>query len=406
MDDAADSVDETAAAQGRLPDRTYVSRGFTNPLPGSRDVGEPARFVYKVFDDPDETAVERDGEVYTVRDADGGRFQVKICVVREAGNIRDLWVQRVPATGRPDKVRNVLHLRREDAMRLVEVLRNLDLIEVSTAAETVRVDDSLVRDLFANPESLVSIYREDPDRFRQLITDDASARDVVAVARRRAQVDQFRRFLDDDAYFDAQIPRGRGPEAVWQRFLEDNPWILGVSLTGQLVTSWNAERLEQVVVGSSVSGPGKRADALLRTAGRIRSMVFAEIKHHRTRLLAEQYRPGCWSPSRELAGGVAQVHGTVQRATASIGTRLPDLAPDGSELPAEFTYLLRPHSYLVVGRLEEFVGQSGGHHQDRIQSFELYRRHLQEPEIITFDELLARAEWLVDAGGSPEPVAE
>ncbi len=30
------------------------------------------------------------------------------------------------------------------------------------------------------------------------------------------------------------------------------------------------------------------------------------------------------------------------------------------------------------------------------RSFELYRRNLYEPEVITFDELLARAEWHVE----------
>jgi hypothetical protein len=31
----------------------------------------------------------------------------------------------------------------------------------------------------------------------------------------------------------------------------------------------------------------------------------------------------------------------------------------------------------------------------RFSSFELYRRNLYEPEVLTFDELLARAEWHV-----------
>ena len=31
----------------------------------------------------------------------------------------------------------------------------------------------------------------------------------------------------------------------------------------------------------------------------------------------------------------------------------------------------------------------------RFSSFELYRRNLYEPEVLTFDELLARAEWYV-----------
>jgi hypothetical protein len=34
--------------------------------------------------------------------------------------------------------------------------------------------------------------------------------------------------------------------------------------------------------------------------------------------------------------------------------------------------------------------------EDRYYSFELFRRHLQGPEIATFDELLERAKLLVD----------
>ena len=37
-----------------------------------------------------------------------------------------------------------------------------------------------------------------------------------------------------------------------------------------------------------------------------------------------------------------------------------------------------------------------GVHRPKYESFELYRRNLYEPEVITFDELLARAEWHVE----------
>jgi hypothetical protein len=241
-----------------------------------------------------------------------------------------------------------------------------------------------------------SAYRSDPDRIRRLIADDRSARDVVAIAHRREVVDLFRRFLDNAEFFDGQIPTGRGPEAVWQSFLEDNHWILSGSLSGQFFESWDADRLEQTVAGSSVGGGGRRVDALLRTAGRVQSMAFLEIKHHRTDLLGEEYRTGCWSPSRELCGGVVQVQDTVQRAIAEIGERLSQHAPDGSDIPDAFTYLLRPRSFLIIGNLNQLIGEAGGLNRAKYQSFELYRRHLQEPEIITFDELLARAEGIVE----------
>ena len=128
--------------------------------------------------------------------------------------------------------------------------------------------------------------------------------DVIALAHRREAVKRFRLLLTDADEFAGEQERCAGrPEKVWQEFLEANPWILGASLAGQLLTSWSDERLEQVVAGFSVGGVGKRTDALLRTAGLVRSLVFAEIKHHGTQLLATEYRSGCWPPSAELSGG-------------------------------------------------------------------------------------------------------
>lgn len=42
--------DETTYTQGRLPGRTYVSKSFVIDRQTSRDYGQPARFVHKVFD--------------------------------------------------------------------------------------------------------------------------------------------------------------------------------------------------------------------------------------------------------------------------------------------------------------------------------------------------------------------
>jgi hypothetical protein len=188
-------------------------------------------------------------------------------------------------------------------MRLIELIRALEYIPVDGDEATVRVDDQLLRDIFADPRAMSALYERDPEAFRQLITQDSAADDVIAVAHRREQVDRFRDLLSRPDSFEYERQQcGGSRERVWQRFLEENPWILGIGLAGQLFTSWSDERLEQIVAGFSVGGPGKRTDALMRTSGRIRSMVFAEIKHHETDLLAtEQYRSGCWPPSSELA---------------------------------------------------------------------------------------------------------
>lgn len=393
--------DETTYAQGRVPERTYASTSWVIDRRTSRDYGQPARFIHKVFDTASETKAVFDGTEWIISESPKGRYQLKLLVAREAGNVTELWIQGVPPVGSSDKVKVLANLRRDDAARLVELLRNLNCIPVE-GNHSVRIDDALVRDLFADPDSLVKLYRRDPARFRQLITDDATARDVVALAYRRAQVEHFKRLLDDPEFFASEVAASNDArrEAVWQRFFEQNPWILGVTLAGQLLTSWSNKKLEQVVAGASIASVGKRVDALMRTAGRIRSMVFAEFKTHDVPLLGTKYRSGCWAPSEHVTGGVAQVQGTVHRAVREIGERLADTAPDGSDVPGQFTYLIRPRSFLIIGRLTDLLGERGGEHQDRVRSFELYRRHLGEPEVITYDEVLARAEWFVTTSSS------
>jgi hypothetical protein len=167
-----------------------------------------------------------------------------------------------------------------------------------------------------------------------------------------------------------------------------------VSLAGQLITSWDPQKLEKVVAGASVSGPGKRVDALLETTGRIRALVFAEIKHHRTALLArKEVRPGCWSPSHDFTAAVTQSQQTVDIAVRDIGDRLRRTDEQGAET-GEATHVVRPRSFLIIGQLDELRGDQGVH-VAKFRSFELYRRNLYEPEVITYDELLARADWHV-----------
>jgi hypothetical protein len=91
---------------------------------------------------------------------------------------------------------------------------------------------------------------------------------------------------------------------------------------------------------------------------------------------------------------VAQVQRTIQLASRQIGERLSETDASGADT-GEFTYLVRPRSFLILGNLAGLRGDRGVH-QAKYESFELYRRNLYEPEIITFDELLARAEWHVE----------
>lgn len=361
-----------------------------------QDKGYPARYVRRVFDEvhtEDEPSWEWLSHV--VFSTPKGRKQLEIQVARSEGSVRKIRIQKVPTSGDRTKLEPVLELDREQSARLLGTLRALDSIPIE-GDTTARVDDDLLRQVFNDPHAVAAAYSKDPDAFRKLIQSDEAAKDVVALNRRRQVVGTMRRWLEDPAAFDVAKESAGGPERAWQRLLEENPWILGVGLSGQLLTAWDSSNLEQTVVGRSIKGVGKRVDALMRTAGVVRSLVFAEIKHHRTDLLADEYRSGCWRPSDELAGAVVQVQQTVHLAVRDLGVdHVQDLAEDGSLLDSS-TFVLRPRSYVIAGHSSELFGQGGGPRPDRVRSFELFRRNLAEPEILTFDELLARAEWHVE----------
>lgn len=347
--------------------------------------------VRKVFDD---NGAPR-GETHVV--SESSRSQIRLWIVRDVGRVKEIRIQRVPGNPASD-IQDILTLKEDQAAKLISLIRAIEHVP-PTGGDTERLDDNFLESLLSSPDSLTALYHRNPKVFRGLITNDSAARDVIALSRRREQVAHFKALLDDAEYFDHQtaITPSKRPEAVWQRFFEDNPWILGVSLTAQLLTSWDSSRLEQVVAGYSPINKGKRVDALLETSGAISSLVFAEFKTHRTELLGKEHRAGCWAPSEYLSAGIAQVHGTVHRAMHDFNDYVQKLASDGSVIPGGYSYLLRPRSFLLIGRLEELHGEQGGDHMDKIRSFELFRRHVQEPEIVTFDELLARAEWNISA---------
>jgi hypothetical protein len=300
------------------------------------------------------------------------------------------------------------------AEQVGEALRTLERVdpEILAALEDLIARVPLDRDarlrflrllVVEEGEALLEIVREDPDLLRTIIEADVDMADVVTLARRREDVNEFGRLLDDQEYFEKIRIECGGPEAVWQQFVERSPWILGSSLAPQFLHSWSEERLEQTVKGFDIAGPGKRADGTLRTAGAVSALVLAEIKHHQTPLLANEYRPGSWRVSAEVAGGVAQCQATGDEASRALGATVPLTDAEGYTTGEAF--VCRPRTLLVVGALTQFV-HGGNTHHHKFQSFERFRRGLRDPEILTFDELYMRARLALALAEKNETAAE
>lgn len=390
-------------ALARARGRTYVSRSFPLRFGHSDERGYPSRYVYRIlYEDSAGTGQgcepNCECEEFVLYVSPKERVQVRAHVVRDVGRVRKVRFQRVRNLKNGPAIEDILELNEDASHELIECLQKLVNVDPNEG-EGFRLDDGLLRAVLSDPEAIAAVYaRGGSELLRSIVESDIEAEDVIALAARRDSANAFRRMLDDTEYFDGLSEAAGGKELAWQSFFQQHEWILSVGLGSQLLTCWSDQRLEQVVAGFNVSQSGKRTDALLRTAGLVRAMAFAEIKHHRTPLMGAQYRPGCWAASADLSGAIVQTQQTVFQAVKDLGERLASLDNEGAETE-DVTYLIRPRSFLVAGSLGEFRSQggSGGVIAPKFRSFELLRRNLYEPEIITYDELCARAEWHVAA---------
>ena len=189
---------------------------------------------------------------------------------------------------------------------------------------------------------------------------------------RKATLEIFRAMLDNTEL----------SESDWQSFFEENTWIFGYGLRYQIL---NAIQGQPYYGGKNVSGSGgQRGDFLTATSGFVKYTCLVEIKKPTTNLLmCKEYRNGAWSISEELAGAVAQVQSNClnweteesrSAANYELLTGLSTVAPKG---------------IVVIGNTSELDKQA------KKQSFELFRRELRNPEIITYDELYERAKFIV-----------
>lgn len=374
-----DSDDGTYAV-GRVPGRFQVSRRFKKHDPTEPD----RRYAYEVFDSDDDVVFFSEDGWETVLRETPTRQQLKAIFFEMGRHVSSLAFQRFNSSGKPIHNRQTLLLTGGEVKVLRDFLTRIELVDL-VGEEGVKISAEAARALLAGHELPHELLRERHADIVDFLRSDVTAPDVLAMARRKAALNTFEEMLSQDS-----------AEPVWQQFFETEPWILGVAGAPQFLHRVG-DSLESVVQGwDDVGAVGKRADALLRTAGALSAFTFVEIKRPDTPLLRPKpYRSGAWAVSDDLAGGVAQVHATVDAAQSRLAPRHAVATDDGFDT-GETIEFCRPRSLLVVGSLEQMI-RDGAVHHERHRCFEAFRRSMQEPEIVTFDEILHRARAILSS---------
>ncbi len=203
----------------------------------------------------------------------------------------------------------------------------------------------------------------------------------MATALADSRIQQMRR--ESLAKFQELMLNDKTSEADWQAFFEANKWVFGLGLRYQIL---KVNQTQPHYGGEAVDGKGdQRGDFLTHSQAKAKYTCLVEIKKHSTDLLGKRYRNGAYSASEELSGAIAQVQANCAKWEIE-GSRSDENRDKMGDV-----HTVQPKGLVVIGNTAELEDD-----REKWSSFERFRRNTLNPEIITFDELLERAKFIVD----------
>jgi len=375
--------------QNKRPDKTYISKSLPDRGLSNRRI----RFASKVIDSEERHCYATEKGEHVIRVTEGGRQEVIAKFYEDDRRISALTIQRfTKKTDTPHKL--AFSFVGHEIYKFLEFVSSLPLVQFPDEHK-VNVTDDQFQQMLLSPEQVRAVITLNQELVAELARTEITHADIVSLGFRRKQLERFERLLREPAYFEQEMTDcGLTEEALWQDFFEHNKWIFGYGLAYLFVSGFDERKLEQVVIGHDMTTSGKRSDAVMRTRGAVDALCLVEIKKHTTNLLqSNSYRTGCWAPSDDLAGGISQMQATVAQVAKKLASKL-ELRDKHGNPTGETIFTYEPRSFLIIGSLEQFNTEHGVH-EEKYRSFELLRRNTDHPEILTYDELLHRAKFIV-----------
>lgn len=199
-------------------------------------------------------------------------------------------------------------------------------------------------------------------------------------------IDQLLKRKERLSEFDISLKTQATDEGWWQDFFERNKWIFGYGLNYQILRH---EQSQPHYGGQRLDGKGgQKGDYLTSTVGDLNFTVLVEIKTPDTPLLQgnTEIRAGAWSLSKDLTDALSQIQANIDTWDKQ-GSRQPD---NIDRLEKDNVFTVQPKGIIVIGLLSQLDSRS------RRETFQRFRKSLHGIDILTFDELLKRAQFIVE----------
>ncbi|MES2985870.1 MAG: Shedu anti-phage system protein SduA domain-containing protein [Patescibacteria group bacterium] len=218
---------------------------------------------------------------------------------------------------------------------------------------------------------------------------------------RKSILKVFEDLLNKEGYIDeyrtlflSEI-KGMGDEAVWHHFLSNNNWLLGLNLDIRFIDDFTSE--------TSVGNPNTDdvGNPKVDLMGLSDYTVLVELKTSETKIFTatktSKSRAGTWSFTQDFIEGFSQC--LVQKSDWDKNSKGKDLMKDGEVLDQTFDHrTVDPKTIFIIGNKEKEFSSSSRKADDLVKrdTFERFRRNNRNVEILTYDELYKRADFIVN----------
>lgn len=341
---------------------------------------EDGRFFQVVFQDENEVEIKL-----------APRTMMKITYIKEKDDIEGIEIIKLVAGKEIQKVKfnkfNFQQLR-----TFLDFINSIDLKGISSGRISLSDDSLDVSDEDTQKKIITLLSRESGgDLIADLLSKGiVTNQDLVNTGYRKQQLKIFKKLLSENYLetYKSEINMSQSqPEKVWQYFFKKNQWIFGYGLDyrfqGILQDEFHAS-------DSTASGSGTViSDYLL---GDKRFTTFVEIKLPQTPLFKKNpNRSNSWKLSSDLIEAYSQI--LEQKASGMLKIEGTNKLYDSADNE------IKQSSYdsktvLLVGTWSQIQEDSERTLNIKEKTFELFRRDSRNIDILTYDELYERANFI------------
>lgn len=262
---------------------------------------------------------------------------------------------------------------------LLKILKNKDLSFIKAIIKKDNVIEFLNND---NWEEIIENF----------LKNNITSKDIINIWYRKKQLEVFNKLLNEEWYknsYKKEIwKKDTKDEIMWQYFFNENNWIFWYWLDYKYL--WILQKEAHISDVDLDWTNEVISDFLLWCTN---FTILVELKKDDTILFNEstswQNRARSWKLSSDLMYSVSQI--LEQKADWQIKSELTNYNEQWEKIHQK---TINPKCFLIIWRLDKLWDTRDD--DIKIRTFELFRRNLNNIEIITYDELYNRAKFIVE----------